>query len=233
MNRSLIIVAHGSSVKPDTATTVMLAALQLGARRDIIAEFDRVAACFLKQEPLLSDEQWDADESVVIPFFMSDGYFVREVLPRHLPPHARVTAPLGASDLSAVVRDCVLRIDAGAHLVLVGHGTERDPNSSATVEAVATALRRELRSVTTAFVDQAPRLETTWARVPPDGGAVVVVPYFAFAGPHTEDDIPRGLRLPDAGPGPHAIAGHAVFYATPIGTAPAVIDLLARLALQR
>lgn len=230
MNRALIIVAHGSSVNPASAESVVDAAARLASRPDISAQFDTIEARFLKQPPLLDDADFP-ELVVVIPFFMSEGYFVGDVLPRHLPPHARITRALGACRLDDVVRASVERFAHDAHLVLVGHGTDRSDKSAATVLATAERLRADMRSVTCAFVDQDPRLDTTWARVPNDGAPVVVLPYFAFAGPHTEDDIPLGLQLADASVGPHQIGGHTVHYAPPVGISPEVVDVLAALAL--
>lgn len=231
MSRALIIVAHGSSVKPTTATTVTRATEELASRAEIRARYDRVETRFLKQVPLLDEMAWEAlDEVVVVPYFMADGYFVRNVLPRLLPDDAVITPPLGTADLSAPIVRLVESFATDAHLVLVGHGTERSPASARSVEEHATRLRSTLRSVTTAFVDQEPKLDTTWRRVPRDGRPVVVVPFFAFAGPHTEDDIPDGLGLTLDG-GPNEIDGLSVHYAAPVGTASGIVDVLAALAL--
>lgn len=231
MNRALIIVAHGSSVNPASTSTVLDAVGELRKRPDVAARFDLVEVRFLKQEPRAERDEWQNHEVVVIPFFMSEGYFVREVLPTRVPERAHITRALGAARLDDIVRAAVAQFEPSAHIVLVGHGTERSETSSDTVHALAGRLRPEARAVVCAFVDEEPHLETTWDRLPDDGAPVVVVPYFAFAGPHTDVDIPGGLGLPNSTAGPHEVRGHAVHYAAPIGAMPEIVNVLAGLAL--
>ena len=244
MRRALIIIAHGSSVNPDTARTVSEHASAL-ARRPVVADrFDDVVAVFLKQAPFLAELRWRWDEAVIVPFFMADGYFVRRVLPRELDvePYdelpavrridgCRVTVlpPLGLRlELLEVVR---ARIDAhapDAHVLIVGHGTPEHAASTSSVLDVADALRDiHPSSVRVGFVDDDPPLSESWADDVHDGESVVVVPYFAFAGPHVLDDIPSLLGLPNPELGPHHVAGRTVWYAEPVGVSdriPAVLE---------
>lgn len=215
MKPILVIVAHGSAPRPTAVANVFAAARTLAERADVAERFARVEARFLDQPPFLDDTSWDA-EAVIVPFFMSEGYFVREVLPTRVPPDARITRALGTLALDEVVLDIVHGYADDPALLLVGHGTRRNPDSGATVEQLAARLRSRLRHVSTGFVDQDPALDSAWERLPA-AGDVVVVPYFAFAGPHVTGDIPDGLGLADALEGPHAIGGRRVFYAPPVG----------------
>src|SRR6266702_894751 len=91
-NSALLIVAHGSTVNPDSSTPTLARATQI-RRRKIFAE---VECTFWKEEPSLRDAVFLFDpesirEVYVVPNFISEGYFTQTVVPRELELNGRIT----------------------------------------------------------------------------------------------------------------------------------------------
>jgi sirohydrochlorin cobaltochelatase len=82
---ALLIVAHGSTVNPDSSAPTLAHAAEIRRRR-IFAD---VASAFWKEEPNLRDaiSLFDPElirEVDVVPNFISEGYFTQTVVPREL-----------------------------------------------------------------------------------------------------------------------------------------------------
>src|SRR6266568_9008033 len=82
---ALLIVAHGSTVNPDSSAPTLAHAAEI-RRRKI---FTDVGCAFWKEEPSLRDALFLFDpESIrqvyVVPNFISEGYFTQTVVPREL-----------------------------------------------------------------------------------------------------------------------------------------------------
>ena len=82
---ALLIVAHGSTVNPDSSAPTLAHAAEI-RRRNIFAE---VECAFWKEEPSLRDALFLFDpesirEVYVVPNFISEGYFTQTVVPREL-----------------------------------------------------------------------------------------------------------------------------------------------------
>src|SRR6266481_3608556 len=82
---ALLIVAHGSTVNPDSSAPTLAHAAEI-RRRKIFAE---VKSAFWKEEPSLRDALFLFDpgsirEVCVVPNFISEGYFTQTVIPREL-----------------------------------------------------------------------------------------------------------------------------------------------------
>ena len=89
---ALLIVAHGSTVNPDSSTPTLEHAAEI-RRRNIFADVECV---FWKEEPSLRDALFlfDAEsirEVYVVPNFISEGYFTQTVVPRELELNGRIT----------------------------------------------------------------------------------------------------------------------------------------------
>ena len=129
-------------------------------------------------------------------------------------------------------------------VLLVGHGTLKDPASAAAARRHAARLAAQGRfaRVSAAFLDEPPYLVKAAARL---ARPAVVVGLFAEAGLHGGDDVPRllglGSRKPGQGSpgerdtgeeatgegGAGAVIGpEAVIYAGPIGPDPGMADLV-------
>ena len=154
-----------------------------------------------------------ADELLVYPVFMSDGYFVRHVLAQRVAaaagPSARTLAPLGLDPslpplmmreaLAAAARAA---FDAGsARLLVVGHGSSSRPNGAsarATRRAAQLlAMTRTFADISVAFLEEPPFLTDCLA----DGSRPTVVLGF-FSGRvctpsrMSRPRLPNGPRMP-------------------------------------
>ena len=112
-------------------------------------------------------------------------------------------------------------------MLIVGHGTERDENSSAAVEKQVALLRSRggFGEVAGAFMDEAPFV-SDWEKLTAQP-RVVVVPFFVADGQHTFEDIPRMLGIAaDPFAGPHRLRGRELFYAHSVGTDPLMADVI-------
>jgi sirohydrochlorin cobaltochelatase len=80
--QALVIVAHGSHLNPDSSTPTYDHADTVRA----VGAFDEVKTGFWKEEPHLREvlRTVESDEVFVVPFFVSEGYFTEEVIPREL-----------------------------------------------------------------------------------------------------------------------------------------------------
>jgi sirohydrochlorin cobaltochelatase len=112
-------------------------------------------------------------------------------------------------------------------LLIVGHGTERDANSSTAVEKQVALLRAraEFAEVAGAFIDQAPLVSDweKWTTKP----RVVVVPFFIADGPHVSGDIPSLLGIVgDPFSHVHRVRGREIFYTHAVGTEPMIADAI-------
>ena len=94
--QALIIIGHGSHLNADSSAPVYRHAEAIRAT----GAFDEVRECFWKEEPSMR-EVFDLVESpdvYVVPLFISEGYFIEEVIPRELGlsgPAPSVTRKLG------------------------------------------------------------------------------------------------------------------------------------------
>ena len=89
---ALLIVAHGSTVNPDSSAPTLAHAAEI-RRRKVFAD---VECAFWKEEPSLRDAIFLFDpesirEVCVVPNFISEGYFTQTVVPRELELNGRIT----------------------------------------------------------------------------------------------------------------------------------------------
>src|SRR6266404_1748884 len=89
---ALLIVAHGSTVNPDSSAPTLARAAEI-RRRKIFAD---VGCAFWKEEPSLRDAIFLFDpesirEVFVVPNFISEGYFTQIVVPRELELNGPIT----------------------------------------------------------------------------------------------------------------------------------------------
>src|SRR5882762_8545374 len=144
---ALLIVAHGSTVNPDSSAPTLAHAAEI-RRRKIFAE---VECAFWKEEPSLRDALFLFDpgtikEVCVVPNFISEGYFTQMVIPREL----ELSGPLTKRTNGQVWRYCqpvgnhagmtelllqrAAQVAPGVNpaettLVIVAHGTDLNENS--------------------------------------------------------------------------------------------------------
>ena len=246
---ALLIVAHGSTVNPDSSAPTLAHSAEI-RRRKLFAD---VGCAFWKEEPSLRDARFFfADETIrevfVVPNFISEGYFTQTVIPRELELDGPITTrtngqiwiycePVGNNPL---VTELLL---ARAHeiapdvepsetaLLIVAHGTELNDNSAVAAKREAERIRArgEFATVANAYMEESP-LIAEWDQLT-SAPNVIVVPFFIADGLHSYEDIPKLLGIECQGmdvfrKNPHRIRGRSLYYGKAIGTDPRFADVI-------
>ncbi len=212
-NSALLIVAHGSTVNPDSSAPTLAHAVEI-RRRKIFAD---VGCAFWKEEPSLRDAVFLFDpESIrqvyVVPNFISEGYFTQTVVPRELGLNGRITErsngqiwkycePVGNHPM---MTELLLRraqeIAPGvpeneATLLIVAHGTDLNENSAVAAKREAEKIRAlgKYATVLNVYMEEPP-LVSDWRKLTKTRN-IVVVPFFISDGLHSYEDIPLLLGI--------------------------------------
>ena len=212
-NSALLIVAHGSTVNPDSSAPSLAHAAEI-RRRKIFAD---VACAFWKEEPSLRDALFLFDpesirEVYVVPNFISEGYFTQTVVPRELELNGRITKrsngqiwrycePVGNHPLMTELllnraRDVAPDAAPGeTSLLIVAHGTDLNENSAVAAKREVEKIRAlgKYATVLNVYMEEAP-LVSDWLKLTKTQN-VVVVPFFISDGLHSYEDIPRLLGI--------------------------------------
>lgn len=251
-DRALVIVGHGSHLNGESAAPVMQHTAALRARADVRSLFGEIQPAFWKEEPALRDvlAMLSSREVVVVPLFISEGYFTEQVIPRELglggpaPRHELVDGkwvhycePVGTHPhmTDVVIRRARAVVGAGpvspdeTAIIIVGHGTLRNENSAQSVITQVEALRARglFAEVEAVFMDQPPFVDQATEVV--RAGEIVVVPYFIADGYHTQEDIPEDLGIAAVRgvyQNPTVVDGRRIWYSGAVGTAPEVTDVI-------
>jgi sirohydrochlorin cobaltochelatase len=210
---ALLIVAHGSTVNPDSSAPTLAHAAEI-RRRKVFAD---VQCAFWKEEPSLRDALFlFEDESIrevyVVPNFISEGYFTQTVVPRELELNGRITKrsngqiwrycePVGnhphMTELLLKRAHYVAPNAAPAEtsLLIVAHGTDLNENSAVAAKREAEKIRAlgKYAAVLNVYMEEAP-LVSDWRELT-ETPNVVVVPFFISDGLHSYEDIPRLLGI--------------------------------------
>ena len=216
--RALLIVAHGSTVNPDSSAPTLAHTAEI-RRREVFAD---VGCAFWKEEPSLRDAIFLFDpESIrqvyVVPNFISEGYFTQTVVPRELELNGRVTnrgngqiwtycEPVGNHPLMTELllkraEEVAPDVDpADTSLLLVAHGTDLNENSAVAAKREAEKIRAlgKYAAVLNAYMEEAP-LVSDWRELTKTQN-VVVVPFFISDGLHSYQDIPVLLGIANGHP---------------------------------
>lgn len=214
---ALLIVAHGSTVNPDSSAPTLAHAAEI-RRRKIFAD---VECAFWKEEPSLRDAISLFDPNVisevcVVPNFISEGYFTQTVIPRQLeldgPSTIRSSGqiwkycqPVGNHPamtelLLKRASEIALGVDpAETSLLIVAHGTDLNENSAVAAKREAEKIRRlrKFAEVLNVYMEEPP-LVSDWRKLT-NTRNVVVVPFFISDGLHSYEDIPRLIGIIAAG----------------------------------
>jgi sirohydrochlorin cobaltochelatase len=219
-NSALLIVAHGSTVNPDSSAPTLAHAGEIRRRK----LFANVGCAFWKEEPSLRDALFLFDpqsvrEVYVVPNFISEGYFTQTVIPRELELNGQTTKrsngqiwkycdPVGNHSMmtelllkraSEVAQDAD---PAETSLLIVAHGTDLNENSAVAAKREAEKIRTlgKYAAVLNAYMEEPP-LISDWQKLTRTPN-VVVVPFFISDGLHSYEDIPMLLGIPSCHPKP-------------------------------
>jgi sirohydrochlorin cobaltochelatase len=210
---ALLIVAHGSTVNPDSSAPTLEHASDI-RRRKIFA---KVECAFWKEEPSLRDALFLFDpksirDVYVVPNFISEGYFTQTVVPRELELNGPITKrsngqiwrycePVGNHSLMTELllnraRDVAPDVDpAETSLLIVAHGTDLNENSAVAAKREVEKIRSlgKYAAVLNVYMEEPP-LVSNWRQLTKTEN-VVVAPFFVSDGLHSYEDIPRLLGM--------------------------------------
>src|SRR3982751_6241606 len=210
---ALLIVAHGSTVNPDSSAPTLAQAADI-RRREIFAD---VECAFWKEEPSLRDALFLFDpesirEVYVVPNFISEGYFTQTVVRRELELDGQITTrsngqiwkycepvgnhPLMTELLLKRARDVAPdAAPAETSLLIVAHGTDLNENSAVAAKREAEKIRAlgKYAAVLNVYMEEPP-LVADWRKLT-ETPNVVVVPFFISDGLHSYEDIPKLLGI--------------------------------------
>jgi sirohydrochlorin cobaltochelatase len=231
---ALLIVAHGSTVNPDSSAPTLAHAAEI-RRRKVFAD---VGCVFWKEEPSLRDALFlfspeSIREVCVVPNFISEGYFTQTVVPRELELEGRVTKrsndqvwkycepvgnhPLMTELLLKRARDVAPGVDpAETSLLIVAHGTDLNENSAVAAKREAEKIRAlgKFAAVLNVYMEEPP-LVSDWRKLTKTHN-VVVVPFFISDGLHSYEDIPRLIGIANGRSTPPShVAGGEIFRHNP------------------
>ena len=237
---ALLVLAHGSTECPDSSRPTR----EIVARIGETGCFRSVFAAFWKEEPsfrqiLSSIEQ---TEIYVVPNFISEGYFTKNIVPRELKLEGRSTEkrgkifhycdPVGThpsmTDLIIGQASTFATPPKATSLIIVGHGTTMNKQSKAIVRRQVEIIKQHnsFAEVCAAYMDERPFV-SDWRELT-SAKNVIVVPFFISDGPHTNRDIPEMLGI-QSGPfqaTPHLMANRNLFYSRAIGTSPLMSSMV-------
>jgi len=220
----LLIVAHGSTVNPDSSVPTLAHAAEIRRRK----VFAGVECAFWKEEPSLRDAIFLFDpksihEVYVVPNFISEGYFTQTVVPRELELNGRITErsngqiwkycePVGnhpsmTNLLLQRAHQIASDVDpAETSLLIVAHGTDLNENSAVAAKREAEKIRAlgKYAAVLNVYMEEPP-LVLDWRKLTKTSN-VVVVPFFISDGLHSYEDIPRLLGIVPSNPEPFGFA---------------------------
>lgn len=250
---ALLILGHGSTENPDSSQPCWDHADTIAAS----GQFGAVHCAFWKEEPSFR-QIWpmiEQREVYIVPNFISEGYFTRQVLPRELELTGHTTRrgekvlhycdPVGIHPAMTrlLTKRALEMIDESvdpteASLIIVGHGTGLNQKSTEAIKTQVEAIRESgapFARVLDAYMEEAPFV-ADW-RTLTDTPNVVVVPFFIADGLHSYQDIPVLLgmeREPTAAASqmavfrtnPHSFEDRRLWYSSAIGTDPSLAEVI-------
>jgi sirohydrochlorin cobaltochelatase len=248
---ALLLLGHGSTLNADSSAPTYLHAEEI-RRRNIFAE---VQVGFWKEEANFRQalRQTNRRRVYVVPNFISSGYFTEQIIPRELGLSGPLTRienqeivycePVGLHPsmteallqrARGVVENSAETIkDPGrtACLLICGHGTSFNDNSTKIIHEQAEAIRARglYADCQAVLMEQAPFVKD-WRTLTPCAD-VIVVPFFISDGLHSFEDIPVLLGLThnvreQSFVNPHRESDRRLWYATAIGTEKFVADVI-------
>ncbi len=216
-------MGHGTTLNEQSAAPVIQHATELQRRK----LFREVRSAFWKQPPHIINvlAEITAPRIFIVPFFISEGYFSTEIIPKELgfnltdDPTSRCKInnesrvhyclPVGSHDLMTTVILARAKTvmeqfpfprlpkNSETSLLIAGHGTGRNANSRKAIERQTDLIRalNIFAEVSAVFMEEAPFIKGCHERVATKN--IVVVPFFISDGLHAVEDIPVLLGEPE------------------------------------
>ena len=224
---------------------------ELASRIESSGLFSVVTPAFLHGEPNITNvfDGLTPGDAIVVPVMTSDGYYLNEVIPKKLQQNATLQnfrlfmTPVagmhpGVPSLVLNRIDSILSLyqlnELETTVVIVGHGTRRNPDSGTSAYALVETLRNQLANlpVEIAFLDQDPDAVVVAKQI--QTPHTVIIPFLISRGPHTTVDIPAAFGLP-GGPDVHFPIvkndqGRVTVCDLPIGMYPQMAELITEMA---
>ncbi len=249
---ALLIVGHGSTENPDSSAPTFQHADQIRKT----GAFREVHCAFWKEEPGFrqADYMIESDDVYVVPNFISEGYFTREVIPREMGLEGETSQvhgktwhycdPVGIHPnmtklllhRAEEVAPDVAKEDTA--LIIVGHGTGLNKQSTEAIKDQVELMKQSdlgYREILDAYMEEPP-LIAEWDQLT-DAPNVVVVPFFIADGLHSFQDIPVLLGIESELPAaaseatifrenPILLRERKLFYSRAIGTDPSLANVI-------
>lgn len=254
-NTALILAGHGSTKNSASSRFTRETARKLGKR----GIFREVRAGFWKESPSFQEvfHGLEAERAIVVPWFLTRGYFVEKVLSEQFastPIPCRILDPLGSRpEILELVRQRaerlrtrirmririseLIEILTGKHrirteetsLLLASHGTPLHKASRVAADSLAAELAKDGYRVSRAmFLEEEPKI-ADWRQVAAPEGPVMVLPHFLAGGLHGSEDVPGLLGIPSGKEGWYRVDGRWIGYGAPIGTPAEMEQLILRM----
>jgi sirohydrochlorin ferrochelatase len=205
---ALLIAAHGDC-GGDRGNVL---AIELARRMRLSRHYEEVVVGYMKSDPTIEEAaaRIGAERIRLMPLFMSDGYYVREAIPRRLGIHDGVDAmghhvviatPLGLlPELPRVLLEASVDsaraeglLPSASTLLVVAHGNGNSTQSAGTARAIAQQMaeHRVFAGVQTAFLEEPPFLKDVLASAP---RPLFVLGLFAGCGMHGLEDLHNAVE---------------------------------------
>ncbi|MDA7922423.1 hypothetical protein N9B73_11755 [Verrucomicrobiales bacterium] len=250
---ALLILGHGSTENPDSSHPSWEHADKIAAT----GQFSSVHCAFWKEEPSFR-QIWpmiEEKEVYIVPNFISEGYFTRQVLPRELEIKGHTSERLGKKvhycdpvGIHSTMTDLLIKrakeiLDPGVNLnettlIIVGHGTNLNKKSVDAIKDQVAAIKatdEPFGDVIDAYMEEAPFI-ADWKTLT-DSPTVIVVPFFIADALHSYQDIPVLLgietEITEAASqrdvfrqNPYHMGDRTLYYSSAIGTDPSLAEVI-------
>lgn len=250
-NTALILAGHGSTKNNQSSRFTRETAKRLQKR----GIFKDVRVGFWKEHPSFQEvfHGLEAKEAVVVPWFLTRGYFVEKVLAEQFaqtPIPCRLTEPIGVRpEIYSLMRERVKRLRRRmlfpaifgwfrgqgpirrekTSLLLASHGTPLHAGSRLAADQLAERFTHDGYRVSRAmFLEEEPRI-ANWHQLAAPEGPVIVLPHFLAGGLHGSEDVPQLLGIPSGKEGWYQVHGRAIGYGAPIGAPEEMVQLILKI----
>lgn len=244
---ALILAGHGSTQNAESSLPTRSHAEEI-RRRGIFSE---VNVAFWLEEPFFKNilSEISSSEIYLVPNFICEGFYTREILPREFGLEGAVTQKEGRSlyycdpvglhssmtDLLVQRALTILKKDAvnlaSTCLLVAGHGTPKNKNSTHEVYKQVELIRARniFAQVEAVFMEEAPLIQGWSDRI--SWPHVVCVPFFIADGLHPAEDIPVMLGITqnakrDGFTNPTHFGSQRLWYSSSIGTEPGMVEII-------